>query len=85
MGFMDYIEQPRALIEKVLQVCKGKAFFSFPNDKGALAWQRRLRYRSRCPLYLYSESQIRGLVAGLPITSSSVEQIDRDYFVTLVV
>jgi ubiquinone/menaquinone biosynthesis C-methylase UbiE len=85
MGFMDYIEDPRTLIEKVLRVCRGKAFFSFPVDGGPLAWQRRLRYRSRCPLYLYSRARIEGLLAGLPIRSSSIEPIDRDYFVTLTV
>jgi len=51
MGFMDYIADPSALIGKVLRVCRGKAFFSFPADGGPLAWQRRLRYRNRCPLY----------------------------------
>ena len=43
MGFMDYIEDPKALMQKVLRVCRGKAFFSFPADGGLLAWQRRLR------------------------------------------
>jgi ubiquinone/menaquinone biosynthesis C-methylase UbiE len=85
MGFMDYIEDPRALIEKVLRVCRGKAFFSFPADGGPLAWQRKLRYRSRCPLYMYTESQIRNLIYGFPLKSSALEPIDRDYFVTLSV
>jgi ubiquinone/menaquinone biosynthesis C-methylase UbiE len=85
MGFMDYIEDPRALIEKVLRVCRGKAFFSFPADGGPLAWQRRWRYRKRCALFLYTEPQIRKLVAGLPVRSSSIEMISRDYFVTLTV
>jgi ubiquinone/menaquinone biosynthesis C-methylase UbiE len=85
MGFMDYIADPRTLIEKVLRVCRGKAFFSFPTDGGPLAWQRRLRYRNRCPLYLYSERQIETLLSGLPIRSRNIERIDRDYFVTLTV
>lgn len=85
MGFMDYIEEPRGLIEKVLRVCRGKAFFSFPAGGGLLAWQRRVRYRSRCPLFLYTEAQIRTLVSGLGTRSISVEPIDRDYFVTLTV
>ena len=54
MGFMDYIEDAGALMRKVLGVCRGKAFFSFPADGGPLAWQRRLRYRSRCALYMYT-------------------------------
>ena len=85
MGFMDYIEDPLALMKKVLKVCRGKAFFSFPADGGPLAWQRRLRYRSRCPLFLYSEPQIRRLLSDLPIKASSIEPISRDYFVTLTV
>jgi len=85
MGFMDYIEKPGELVEKVMRVCRGKAFFSFPADGGPLAWQRRLRYRNRCPLYLYSEPQIRQLVSGVGARSSSVEMISRDYFVTLSV
>ena len=85
MGFMDYIEDPRTLIEKVLRVCRGKAFFSFPADGGLLAWQRRLRYRNRCPLFLYSRPRIEGLLSGLPVRWSSVEPIERDYFVTLTV
>jgi 2-polyprenyl-3-methyl-5-hydroxy-6-metoxy-1,4-benzoquinol methylase len=85
MGFMDYIADPLVLMQKVLKVCRGKAFFSFPADGGVLAWQRRIRYRSRCELYLYTEPQIRGLVAKLPVKASSVEAIARDYFVTLTV
>jgi ubiquinone/menaquinone biosynthesis C-methylase UbiE len=85
MGFMDYIEKPGELVEKVMRVCRGKAFFSFPADGGPLAWQRRLRYRNRCPLYLYSEPQIRQIVSGVGARSSSVEMISRDFFVTLSV
>jgi 2-polyprenyl-3-methyl-5-hydroxy-6-metoxy-1,4-benzoquinol methylase len=83
MGFMDYIADPLALMKRVLKVCRGKAFFSFPTDGGLLAWQRRVRYRNRCDLYLYSESQIRSLISQLDVKGSRVEQISRDYFVTL--
>ena len=85
MGFMDYIEDAGALMRKVLGVCRGKAFFSFPADGGPLAWQRRLRYRSRCALYMYTEPQIRSLISALGVKSSSIEPISRDFFVTLTV
>ena len=85
MGFMDYIEDAGALMRKVLNVCRGKAFFSFPADGGPLAWQRRLRYRSRCELYMYTEPQIRSLVSALGVKSSTIEPISRDFFVTLTV
>lgn len=85
MGVMDYIGEPRAFVEKVLRVCSGKALLSFPADGGFLGWQRRQRYRSRCPLYLYSEARIWSVLAGLPVRSATVEPIARDYFVTLTV
>lgn len=85
MGFMDYIADPLSLMKRVLKVCRGKAFFSFPTDGGLLAWQRRMRYKSRCDLYLYSEPQIRSLISQLEVKGSSVERISRDYFVTLTV
>jgi 2-polyprenyl-3-methyl-5-hydroxy-6-metoxy-1,4-benzoquinol methylase len=83
MGFMDYIADPADLVRKVLGVCRGKAFFSFPASGGLLAWQRQLRYKSRCPLYLYTEPQIRALVSGSGAKASSIVPIARDYFVTL--
>jgi ubiquinone/menaquinone biosynthesis C-methylase UbiE len=82
---MGYIEDPKALMQKVLRVCRGKAFFSFPADGGLLAWQRRKRYKSRCALYLYTEPQIRSIVSSLGVKTSTVEPISRDFFVTLTV
>lgn len=85
MGFMDYIEDAGALMRKVLNVCRGKAFFSFPADGGPLAWQRRLRYKSRCELYMYTEPQIKSLISALGVKASRIEPISRDFFVTLSV
>jgi hypothetical protein len=82
---MDYIQDPKALMQKVLRVCRGRAFFSFPADGGVLGWQRRMRYKSRCELYLYTEPQIRSIVSSLGVKGWNVEAISRDYFVTLTV
>jgi 2-polyprenyl-3-methyl-5-hydroxy-6-metoxy-1,4-benzoquinol methylase len=82
MGFMDYMEKPREVVEKALSVCNVRAFFSFPLDGGMLAWQRKVRYRSRCELYLYNESQVRDLFAGTRAKKIDVEVIARDLFVT---
>ena len=83
MGFMDYMADPRKTIEKVLSVTKGKAFFSFPTDGGLLAWQRKLRYKQRCPLYLYSQAQLDQLFSGVGRDQVRCERIARDYFVTV--
>jgi 2-polyprenyl-3-methyl-5-hydroxy-6-metoxy-1,4-benzoquinol methylase len=83
MGFMDYMADPRKTIDKVLSVTKGKAFFSFPTNGGLLAWQRKLRYKQRCPLYLYTQSQLDQLFSGVGRDQVRCERIARDYFVTV--
>jgi len=79
---MDYMERPREVVEKALSVCDVRAFFSFPLDGGVLAWQRRLRYRSRCDLFLYTEERVRDLFERTPARKVDVEVIARDLFVT---
>jgi SAM-dependent methyltransferase len=83
MGFMDYIREPDRVIARVLSLTRSKAFFSFPIDGGLLAWQRRLRYKSRCDLFLYDRDQIRALLARTGYPKFSIDQIARDFFVTV--
>lgn len=83
MGLMDYIEEQKRFIDKVLTNTKKRAFFSFPVKKGFLAWQRKIRYKKRCDLYLYSEEDIRRLFKGFTYDSIKIEKISRDYFVTV--
>ena len=83
MGFMDYIANPRGLIDKTLSVTGDRAFFSFPVRDGLLGWQRKIRYRSRCELYLYTEKQVRDLFANSYGKKTSIERIGRDLFVTV--
>lgn len=82
MGFMDYIADPRQVIAKAVAVTSSKAFFSFPAEGGLLAWQRKLRYKRRCDLYLYTREQLEGLFAGLPSARAEIHRIARDFFVT---
>src|SRR5260370_23446902 len=63
MGFMDYVADPKAVVAKIVSLTTCRAFFSFPLEGGLLAWHRKLRYRRRCPLYLYTENQIARLFA----------------------
>jgi 2-polyprenyl-3-methyl-5-hydroxy-6-metoxy-1,4-benzoquinol methylase len=82
MGFMDYVRDARPVVDRVCAITRRRAFFSFPKAGGPLAWQRQLRYRSRCDLFLYREEQIRKLLASTGATFS-IESIGRDFFVTL--
>jgi 2-polyprenyl-3-methyl-5-hydroxy-6-metoxy-1,4-benzoquinol methylase len=80
-GVMDYIAKPGPMIDKVLSVVTGKAFFSFPVRGGLLAWQRKIRYKKRCDLFLYSRPQLEELFKDKKV-DVTIEQIARDYFVT---
>jgi 2-polyprenyl-3-methyl-5-hydroxy-6-metoxy-1,4-benzoquinol methylase len=82
MGFMDYMPEPRKVVEKALSLTRSKAFFSFPVDGGLLAWQRKLRYRKRCELYMYTRGQLEKMFAGFPGIHARIEPIARDFFVT---
>jgi len=82
MGFMDYVREPGPVIAKVLQATREKAFFSFPAAGGLLAWQRRLRYRQRCELFLYSESDLEKIFSETGVRWD-LQRLARDYFVTV--
>lgn len=82
MGFMDYMGEPRRIIEKVTALATRRAFFSMPRDGGFLAWQRKVRYRRRCDLYLYTQERIGELFDGVG-QRVRIEPISRDYFVTV--
>ena len=80
---IDYIDAPDQMIGKTLSLTREKAFFSFPTSRGLMALQRRLRYLSRCPLYLYSKSQLNALLGEFAPHEYEIEDIGRDFFVTV--
>ena len=83
MGFMDYIAEPRAVVEKAIRLCKNSVLLSFPSSAGLLAKQRKLRYRKRCPLYLYSYRELQHLLGSIPGILFKIRKIDRDYWVQI--
>jgi len=82
-GILDYLPRPDEMVDKILAVTKNKAFFSFPRDRGLLAWQRRVRYFWKCDLFLYSRRQSEKLLSGLNHGRVKIESIGRDFFVTV--
>jgi len=85
MGFMDYISNPHSVIQKVMKITKGKAFFSFPISGGMLAWQRKIRYKNRCELFLYKKEQVERLFLDYKVQNISIERISRDFFVAVTI
>jgi len=82
MGFMDYMPEPLKVVEKALSLARSKAMFSFPVAGGFLGWQRALRYRNRCDLFLYRKEELEKLFASIPNVRVSINPIARDFFVT---
>jgi 2-polyprenyl-3-methyl-5-hydroxy-6-metoxy-1,4-benzoquinol methylase len=83
MGFMDYMPDPEKVVAKVLSLTRDKAFFSFPVAGGILGWQRAMRYKKRCDLFLYTEEQLKQIFSHSPEATATIEPASRDYFVTL--
>ena len=81
MGFMDYMQDPEAVVEKTLSLTTRRAFFSFPMEGGFLAWQRKLRYKRKCDLFLYRLEAVQALFEDMDC-DVEVETIHRDFFVT---
>ncbi len=83
MGFIEYFEHPEVIIKKALAITNRAILVSFPVASGFLAFQRKLRYKRRCFLRLYSYEDIKRLLEGLNISSFTIEKIQRDFFVTI--
>jgi len=85
MGVMDYVEDAAVFVRRVAELTTSKALFSFPKQGGFLAWQRRLRYRRRCPLFMYTRADLDRLFGSLTGFTYAVESIARDWLVILQV
>jgi SAM-dependent methyltransferase len=83
MGVMDYVADPKAFIRGVLCSTRRAAFLSFPDSKGILALQRRLRYRRKCPLFMYSRTELEHLLNETTPAAFTIEPVARDWFVTI--
>ena len=81
MGFMDYIDKPEAVIRKVISITHRLALFSFPAAGGILAWQRKMRYKRKCKLYLYKPEDIERIFTTCGLYLIRIERIARDFFV----
>src|SRR5579862_9347786 len=73
MGFMDYMADPKQIVKQVISLTQSKAFLSFPCAGGFLAWQRSLRYKKRCDLFLYQRADLERLFAGFPEVKAKIE------------
>ena len=82
VGVMDYIEDPVTFINSVFAVCNKVSIFSFPSGKGLLAWQRKMRYKSRCYLRLYYQKELEAIFEDTG-QNFVINQLGRDYLVVV--
>lgn len=81
MGFLDYIDDAKSAVAKALKHARSSAFFSFPVSGGFWAWQRKLRYKRKCPLYLYSLEEIQDIFSSLEGVRYKIRKLKRDFWV----
>ena len=83
MGFVEYFEKPEIIIKKAIDLTNKKIFISFPEKQGFLAWQRKVRYKSKCFLKLYDRKDIIELMEAVKARNYTIDKLSRDYFVTI--
>lgn len=85
MGYIEYCPEPEKILKKMISLTNYKIFLSFPEKKGFLAWQRKVRYKLKCPLFLYSKEDIEKLIKSVTSLPFKIEKLARDYYVTIYV
>src|SRR5581483_7703678 len=66
LGYFDYIEDAPAHARRMAELCGGSVVASFPRWTWTKGPIRKVRYEviNRCPIFDYTESQLRGLFSG---------------------
>ncbi len=85
MGYIEYCSEPEIVLKKIVDLTKDKAFISIPDSRGFLAWQRKIRYKFKCPLFLYSKEEIVKIIKSVTDFPFTIEKLPRDYYVTIYV
>lgn len=82
MGFFDYIADPVQIVSAMRQHTRETMVMSFPKRWEWRIPIRRVRFLlSGCPLFLYTESSIRKIMADAGVTNYELINFDRDYIV----
>jgi 2-polyprenyl-3-methyl-5-hydroxy-6-metoxy-1,4-benzoquinol methylase len=83
-GFFDYVEDPVPIIARMRDITRGKIIMSFPK---AIEWRapiRRIRFWLKgTPLFLYTEAQVKQILAEAGLTSYEWINLDRDYLIVV--
>lgn len=82
MGFFDYVPDATPLVAAMRERTRSTMVMSFPKAEEWRVPIRRLRFRMiGCPLFLYTESQTRRVLAEAGLRDYDWIPLDRDYIV----
>ena len=82
MGFFDYVSDPVPIVSRMREMTRSTMVMSFPKSREWRVPIRRLRFWfSGCPLFLYSETEVRQILSNAGVTSYDWIELDRDYIV----
>ena len=82
IGYFDYVAEPLAHLVALRERTTRCLIMSFPKRWEWRVPFRRLRFwRSGCPLYLYSATDVQRLLGGAGLTRCEWIRTDRDYVV----
>ena len=82
MGFFDYVAEPIPIVARMRELTRAIMVMSFPKLWEWRVPVRRLRFWLRgCPLFLYSEGQVKAILSEAGITSFEWIVLDRDYII----
>lgn len=86
MGYFDYLDDPLPHLNKMLALCQGRAFLSFPKRWELRVPIRRLRFSlEKGFVRFYSRREVTRLMAeaGVPSDRWSLINFDRDWIVVI--
>ena len=81
-GFFDYIEHPVPIIKAMKDITRERMVMSFPKANEWRVPLRKMRFkRLGCPLFLYTEPQVKQILKDAGLTQYEWINMDRDYLV----
>lgn len=80
VGFFDYLSEPSFWLKKIQESCRGEAWITFPKKYELKAPLRRIwLMMKKCPLHLYSCSDVESLAEGLRSSYEIIKGIEGDF------
>ena len=84
VGILDYVAEPKAILDKMLSMTLRKIIISFPKYSFLRSTQRKIRYKlMRCPVYFYELEDVERLLTSLGMTDFRIVELQGDYFVSV--